>query len=151
MASTARQVLAAMQSALQGIDGSGSYNYDLSDSADRVRLGSPTQTPARTCLYLAAATLEADVGEAPMGMWRRSLECSVIGFIGATTKSKGDRVLEAWDLCADVVRALETDLTLGGLTLHLDITASATADGDEAGGFEARVRTYWQSTAAGGV
>ena len=59
MASTESLLLAAWVTRLSVPNATGSYPYDLTQTGD-VRLGSPTQTAARQCVYVDAPTFAVD-------------------------------------------------------------------------------------------
>lgn len=111
MASTESTVLQAWVTRLSVPNGAGSYVYDLSSPGD-VRLGSPTQSAARECVYVDnPVPVVSD--EAPLGKIRVTLTVSIFGFVGGTANAPGTQMRAVADLYADLKRAVYADRTLG--------------------------------------
>ena len=150
MKSTMREVLEAIRTTLRGVDGSGAYTYDLSDTADRVHVGAPPTQPAVVpSVWIHSATMQGSQGQGtPLGMYRREFGCVIAGYVGAADDSPGARVLAAADLADDIHRALESNRSLSGHVLDLTVT-SAPINGEDLGlpslGFVgAEVSAYWR-------
>ncbi len=154
MASDTRAIVGAVVSALQGIDGTGSYVHDLSGT-DRVQIGRPTPESQRLpgC-WVAIASLDSEHGP-ELGGYLRRLVVEVEARAPATADTTSERTLIAADLLDDVAAALEADRSLGGRVNDLLLTGIALA-GDEAGipGVAlamARVEIEWWATSGAGV
>ncbi len=154
MSSQTRGVLGAVKTALQTINGAGSYTYDLS-ATDKVKLGTPNMDGSLyPCAWIGAPELRSEHGP-QLGRYRRTLTIPIWGMAAATSSSTEERGLVASDLLDDIAVALETDRTLGSRVLDI-IVQGATFDGDEVGipgvGLAvAVVEVYWHCNSAAGV
>lgn len=155
MSSQTRAVMGATKAALQGINGSGNYTYDLS-ATDRVRIGRPSLAEGLSpCVWIAVGQLDSEHGPT-LGRYRRTLTIDLEGRVpldsGNTTE---ERELEAIDLLDDISVALESDRTLGGRVLDLIVQGTVVGAGTTANNQPARVLAqvvvYWSANSATGV
>ena len=152
MASNLRAIVAAIQTTLQGIDGTADYVYDLADTADRVQVGLLPETPRRLSVWITDFQMRSSL-EASLGRYKRTVTVQIEAAVPAATPGPAARAFAATDLCNDIHTALEADRTLGQRVL--DITVDSTAfDGDCIGldgfGIAAVVVTVWWY-ASGGI
>ena len=110
MPSRQRQILDRLIALLQGINGSGSYTYDLSgsDQIVRGRIVEPTRIPL-ICIYGAR---ESSTDGPSMGRLQRELTVGVLGFVATTSDDGSGRVNAALDLVGDIRTAIEANRTL---------------------------------------
>jgi len=101
-------VAAAVVALLEGIDGSGSYNYDV---GGRVFVGMPTDpmSASRPVLYVDGGELRT-VESSVLGGWRHTLTLRVVGYVDAASTASNiastGSIACAWKLFADVKRTL---------------------------------------------
>lgn len=146
MASELRDVLAAIKTALETVNGSGVYTHNLSDG-DRVVYGAevdPTRVPRVNIFDVAWSATHG----ARLGFYERVSNVSIIGYVGAADDSNGARLLAAADLLNDVCRALESDRSLGGEARDVIINSARAFDGaewdlDRLGAVELVVSVNW--------
>jgi hypothetical protein len=131
VASKTRSILAAIKTALQAINGSGVYSYNLS-STDQVQIGRPR--PENTIFpsaWINIGSLQGISGDALINM-KRTLVVELEGRVSPSAQTAEERGLAATDLLDDLVTALESDQSLGGLVDNLEVSGIA-LDGDEVG------------------
>jgi hypothetical protein len=132
MGSTERTILERIQTNCQAIDGTGSYNFDFSDS-DAVILGmEPAATaPRAPGIYIFTVNLDSRriKGTTPLNSFTRVFVLQVDCWVPRGSGTPGDAMLRAVDASSDVMRALENDPTCGGVTHDLSVNA-LTYDGD---------------------
>ena len=129
MAAELRDVLAAIKTAIETVNGSGVYTHNLSDG-DRVVYGAevdPARVPRVNIFDVAWSATHG----ARLGYYERVSNVSIIGYVGAADDSNGARLLAAADLLNDICRALESDRTLGGEVRDLIINSARAFDGAE--------------------
>jgi hypothetical protein len=133
MGSTERTILERVQTNCQAIDGSGSYNYDFSDT-DAVILGmEPAATAPRSPgIYIFTVNLDSRriKGKTPLNSYTRVFVIQVDCWVPRTSEAAGVGMLSAVDASSDVMRVLENDPTCGGVTHDLEINA-LTYDGEQ--------------------
>lgn len=121
--STDRSILARIVTVLQGINGAGSYTYDVSGT-DKVQIGMVPIVPPRVppCLFV---WWQADVNEhgQPVGWYRQTTRWGVGGYVSYSAETPQGHVNAVLDLKADVVRALETDRRLNNLVYDLRLAS----------------------------
>lgn len=135
MASTQRQILDRLITLLQGINGSGSYTYDLSgtDQIIRGRITEPTRVPL-ICIY---GVRESSTDGPSMGRLQRELTAGIIGFVAASSDDGLGRVNAACDLIGDIRTAVESNRTLydavagNALATNTDTELLAIDDGNQ--------------------
>ena len=128
--STERTILAAIQSQIQNVNGSGSYTFDLSGT--RTVIGEAFQ-PARVpgCyVYFLNVTTAQTPGVTVLTRYDRTMTVQAEGWCAAENSTPGNAALEAVDLMDDIMRALEADRSLDGNVRDIEISASA-LDGQE--------------------
>jgi hypothetical protein len=128
MGSTERSILARIKTDIEGIDGSGSYNYDLS-SADAVVMGAEPVgvAPRAPGAYLFPVDVSSSrkQGKTPLNRYSRVFVVQVDVWVPRTAGTAESAILAAVDAQSDVMRALENDPTLNGLVHDLEIDAAA--------------------------
>ena len=137
MGSRARSILTKIKADIQGINGTGSYNYDLSGS-DQVVIGSQMNPVRVPCVYVYCDTATASqiAGTTPLTMYSRTMQVMVVGYVAGTDDSPEELHLRTWDLLADLKVALEADrsLTVSGVDKCDDLELSMTStDGAQIG------------------
>lgn len=127
MASKLRQVRDAIASALAGINGSGSYSYDLSPTG-RVILG-PQIFPdvSLPCVNVTTNPFRTTPGR-QLGWYTLESVTYLVGRVGADSDSSADREGNALDLANDLTLAVMADRTLGGVVHDVQVSGGA-ADG----------------------
>ena len=115
--STERSIMAAIKSQIATrVNGAGSYVFDLTAS-DRVVHGQafqPHRVPGCYCWFVNSDSRQ-DGGVTVLTRYDRQLRAQGEGGAPTDSATPGEAVLDALDLAADIRRALESDLTLGGL------------------------------------
>ena len=103
MGSRVRDILGRIKTDLVGINGTGSYNYDLSGD---------NQVP---CVYIYSDGMDTTqaAGRTILTQFDRTLRVMCVGYIAATNDDPEELHLRTWDLLADMQRALEADRSLG--------------------------------------
>jgi|15BtaG_2_1085339.scaffolds.fasta_scaffold00097_44 hypothetical protein len=100
---------------LQLINGSGVYTHDLSGSSPtrvgRVRLSSPPVEPPFAVVVLDEVPSRHDV---VLGKYRRDLVFTIVGWAQSAGDSDELRQEAACNMLDDILRAVESDRTLGG-------------------------------------
>lgn len=133
MASTERTILERVRTNCQAIDGSGSYNFDFSDT-DAVILGMEpaTTAPRSPGIYIFTVQLNSRriKGRTPLNSFTREFVIQIDCWVPRGSETSGDAMLQAVDASSDVMRALENDPTCGGVTHDLSINA-LTYDGEQ--------------------
>ena len=134
MASLERAILAQIKTLLAGIDGTGSYTFDLS-ATDQVRIGStfnPALVPSAYIIPVAATTSQIP-GITPLNAYTRSLLVRIEAWCAGTDNDPGELLSLALDLQNDIRLALEADRTLSQSAVHdLEVNGEAW-DGGEFG------------------
>ena len=112
-------ILSAIATALAGINGAGGgYTYDLS-AGDQVYIGSASETPPRyPCAFVAFVSETVQHGQA-LSRVRPTMTIAVVGVATFATDAIADRTNAALNMGLDFRRAIEADLTLGGLVYDL--------------------------------
>lgn len=133
MGSTERTILERVKTNCQAIDGTGSYNYDFSDT-DAVILGmEPAATAPRSPgIYIFTVETKSSriKGRTPLNSYSREFVIQIDCWVPRGSESPGDAMLRAVDASSDVMRALENDPTCGGSTHDVQIHA-LTYDGEQ--------------------
>lgn len=133
-------ILDQVRAELAKINGLGVYHHDVS-GIDQVQIGAFAEPPRVpfVSVSLTRAT-SSDSEGTPLGMWTRTLEISIIGWVAATADTAADRTREAVRLLDDIMRALEANVSLNDGTRDLvhtmDIDGVA-FDGDLEGAWAA--------------
>lgn len=130
--STRRTIAAALITRLQLINGSGGYTLDLTGD-DQIR-----QTIEIEAIRKDVPVVHFDIGnfsssnagQMALGYRSRRLLVTVWGFVPSDLADGTDTALEGSDLEDDLMRAIESDVTLGS-NVHDVIIDSATVDGNE--------------------
>ena len=115
MGSRERDILAAIKSQLEGVDGTGTYTFDLS-TGDQVLIGAtmiPDRIPA-AYLYATATQSAITPGRTVLRNYDRTLVVQIEAWVNATTSTPGADHLRALDMQDDIFKAVESDRTLGG-------------------------------------
>lgn len=153
MASNARSILSNIQSALQAINGSGGYHYDLSATGRVVVMRGllPGMVPG---VMIYPLSFGSEHGP-QLGRYRRNLSVMVVGAVAGAADTPSDRAFAAFDLLDDITAALEADRTLGGTVLDV-LVSNVVLTGDEAdapglGGVFATVDVYYHVNSGTGV
>lgn len=127
MGSTESDILDRIVTNLSGINGTGSYDYDLSGS-DQVQIGM-TAEPARVpAAYIFPITLNTSQtkGRTPLRRYDRTLKVQIDVYVPATGSAPGNAIKAALNAQDDVMLALELDRSLGSTGVHdIEIEASA--------------------------
>ena len=132
MSATLEGVIDGVKSAIAGIDGTGSYNFDLSGT-DLVQIADIPEgaVPYGTRAWIQFQGFQSTPDGACLGHYRRTATMSVIG---TTTDGTTEKRLDgAAKLLEDFARALESDRTLGGLVYDLTLTNTDVIAGAELG------------------
>ena len=114
MGSRVRDILGRIKTDLVGINGTGSYNYDL--SGDNQVIVAQAMDPVRVpCIYIYSDGMDTTqaAGRTILTQFDRTLRVMCVGYIAATNDDPEELHLRTWDLLADMQRALEADRSLG--------------------------------------
>lgn len=128
MGSTERTILTRLQTNLQAIDGTGSFNYDFSP-ADSVVIGSlhVGSAPRAPGIYIQPLRINSsrNAGRTLLRNYDREMTVQIDVFVPRTGEGTANAVLAATDAVSDVMRALEADPTVNGVgrDVELDVTA----------------------------
>jgi len=123
-------ILSALKTAMQGVNGAGSYTYDLS-ATDQVNIGAQWPPPIVPYAYIRLVRVST-ADTAPLGHYGRTVECQVFGFVHATADTAQARTTAAADLMDDLMLAIESDRKLGiGVVRDVHVEATAFDGGDE--------------------
>ena len=128
---TERTILSAIQTQIQGVNGSGSYTFNLS-GGDQVVLGEsfqPHRVPGCYVYFLGLSTAQTP-GTPALTRYDRTMTVQLEAWCAAESSAPGNAALEAVDLMDDIMRALESDRSLGGNVRDIEISASS-VDGQE--------------------
>ena len=137
MGSRVRDILSRVKTDLVGINGSGSYNYDLSGT-DQVVIAQAMDPVRVPCIYIYSDSMDTaqSGGKTILTQYDRTLRVMCVGYLAATNDDPGELHLRTWDMLADMQRALEADRGLGapGSLLCDDLELSMVAtDGAQVG------------------
>ena len=128
MGSTERSILERIKANCAAVDGSGAYNYDFSAS-DAVVLGSePAGVAPRApgvYIYPIAVQSSRDAGRTPLNRYSREFVVQLDVWVPRTAGTAENAMLAAVNAQSDIMRALESDPTCGGVAHDLEIYASA--------------------------
>lgn len=143
MASELSKIVNNIVALLKTIDGAPNFVNDLSDTPDRVLIGTPdlpAQTPPR--VYVLATSVPSEHGRS-LGAYRRNFSITLIGYTAAVSTGAGEKLLPAVELLNDIMNKLEADGTLPapGGGLHSGPALSMKIDGDAFDGSEAGTET----------
>lgn len=105
--------IAQVVSAIQAVDGTGTYTYDLSGD-NTVHLGYMATPPADKFVMISDITGAEGVEGNTLDAYTHTWSMTVIGYVEASTDTYLARVQAAADLYHDVIRGLSVDRTLGG-------------------------------------
>ena len=126
-----RTILNQIKTQIATVNGSGSFTADLSGS-DQVVIGesfSPGRIPC-AYIYPNGITTTQAAGRTVLTRYDRNMSVQIEAWTAATSSAPGTALLDALDLQDDIMRALESDRSLGGNVRDLEISASA-FDGHE--------------------
>ena len=126
-----RTILNQIKTQIATVNGSGSYTADLSGS-DQVVIGetfAPHRLPG-CYIYPNGITTTQAAGRTVLPRYDRNMSVQIEAWTAATSSAPGTALLDALDLQDDIMRALESDRSLGGNVRDLEISASA-FDGHE--------------------
>ena len=137
MGSRVRDILDRIKVDLSGINGTGSYNYDLSGD-DQVIIAQAMDPVRVTCIYVYSDGMETaqTAGRTLLTQYDRKLRVMCVGYVAGTNDDPGELHLRTWDMLADMQRALEADrgLVASGSPLCDDLELSMRAtDGAQVG------------------
>lgn len=125
-----RAILTALVSAMEAIDGTGSYHYDLSGA---VIIGHPAEPPTTwPCCYIEPGAMVPDLGPAgrvPLGQFRCTFGFTLYAFVPVATTGGTEAQLEAYDAMMDLCIALGADRSLGGVVHLMRFTGEGTVVG----------------------
>ena len=154
MPSKTRDVMNALKTAIQAINGTGNYSFILSGD-DQVKIGRPTIGDVRlpSC-WIAVGTLTSDHGP-QLGRYQRNLVVDIEARTTVSMDTVSERGLKAVDLLDELCQAIQASRSLGGLVTDVIVTGT-TVDGDEmgipgVGVVFAQVETYWYANTSAGV
>ena len=137
MGSRVRDILGRVKTDLAGINGAGSYNYDV--SGDNQVVIAQAMDPVRVpCIYVYSDGMDTaqNAGRTVLTQYDRTLRIMCVGYVAGTNDDPGELHLRTWDMLADMQRALEADRGLGpaGSPLVDDLELSMVAtDGAQVG------------------
>tara|TARA_R110002073_G_scaffold24725_1_gene83084 strand:- start:195 stop:656 length:462 start_codon:yes stop_codon:yes gene_type:complete len=126
-----RAILTRIKTQIGNVNGSGVYTADLSGS-DRVVIGesfSPGRIPC-AYIYPNGVNTAQTPGRTVLSRYDRTMSVQIEAWTAATSSAPGTALLDALDLQDDIMRALESDRSLGGNVRDLEISASS-FDGHE--------------------
>jgi hypothetical protein len=115
MGSKERQILGAIKSQIEAVNGTGTYTFDLSGS-DQVLLGA-TMIPDRLpSAYIYALSLSSQItpGRTVLRNYDRTFQVQIEAWVNATSDAVGEQMLRALDMQDDILKAIESDRSLGG-------------------------------------
>jgi len=116
--STARSIIENIKSQIAtNVNGAGSYTYDLTGT-DQVVIGEsfqPHRVPGAYVFFGGGSTAQT-AGTTVLTRYDRTMLCQVEGWVPSDSAAPGEAALDALDLCDDIMRAIETDRTLGLLS-----------------------------------
>ena len=121
-----RTILNRIKTQISNVNGSGSYTADLSGS-DQVVIGesfAPHRLPG-CYIYPDGITTAQTAGRTVLSRYDRTMSVQIEAWTAATSSAPGTALLQD-----DIMRALESDRSLGGNVRDLEISASA-FDGGE--------------------
>ena len=128
MGSTEKTILERLKSNCAAIDGTGSYNYDFSTD-DSVILGSePAGIAPRApgvYIYPIAVQSSRDAGRTALNRYSREFVVQLDVWVPRTSETAENAMLAAVNAQSDIMRALESDPTCGGVAHDIEIDASA--------------------------
>ncbi len=128
MGSTERSLLQRIKSNLEGIDGTGTYNYDFS-AADAVQIGAVMvgTAPRAPGIYIFPLRINSsrNAGRTLLRNYDREATVQIDVFVPRTADSAENAVLAAVDAVSDVMKAIELDPDVNSLArdVELDVTA----------------------------
>ena len=132
MGSRERDILSRLKTVCSSIDGTGSYNYDFSDT-DAVLIGHEPATvaPRAPGVYIYPGPLGSSrkPQRTPLNSFSRLFKVQLDVWVPRTAGTAENACLAIVDAQSDVMRALENDPELNGLVHDLEIDAQ-TYDGD---------------------
>ena len=114
-----------------GTGPAGTYAHDLRGD-DQVVIGesfAPHRLPG-CYIYPNGVTTAQTAGRTVLRNYDRTMSVQIEAWTAATSSAPGTALLDALDLQDDIMRALESDRSLGGNVRDLEISASA-FDGHE--------------------
>ena len=126
-----RTILNQIKTQIGNVNGSGSYTADLSGS-DQVCIGesfSPHRLPG-VYIYPNGITTTQAAGRTVLTRFDRTMTVQIEAWTAATSSAPGTALLDALDLQDDIMRALESDRSLGGNVRDIEIAANS-YDGHE--------------------
>jgi len=121
-----RTILNQIKTQIATVNGSGSYTADLSGS-DQCVIGesfAPHRLPG-CYIYPDGITTAQTGGRTVLTRYDRTMSVQIEAWTAATSSAPGTALLDALDLQDDIMRALESDRTLGGNVRDVEISASA--------------------------
>lgn len=129
-------IKSALKTAIAGINGTGSYTYDLSATgAVFVASGFPAGAPD-TCVWLfpgPVSTEVAGIGTANITQWKREQTWGVNGFVPGAADTPEARIEAANLLYDDIWLAILSNRTLGGNVIDINVSDVLALDGADAG------------------
>ena len=113
MSATLNAIHTALISQIQGVNGSGAYTHDLSGTGrvGRVRVASPPIGPPYATIVVDEVISSNDV---VLGTYRRDCIFTIVGWATAGADTDTAREQGAINMLDDLLRAVESDRTLGG-------------------------------------
>ena len=126
-----RTILNQIKTQIGNVNGSGSFSADLS-GADQVVIGesfSPHRVPG-AYIYPNGITTTQAAGRTVLTRFDRTMTVQIEAWTAATSSAPGTALLDALDLQDDIMRALESDRSLGGNVRDIEIEATS-FDGHE--------------------
>ena len=119
-------IASALTTILQGIDGTGSYTYDLSGTGqvEQIDLAGPPVSRVRpyVAYYLGARQDIRGGAGADLSQYGQTMTVDLVGVVTGGT-DPGAAVQAANDMEADIIRALHASRNLGAAAVH-DLSVS---------------------------
>ena len=126
-----RTIVTQVKTQLANVNGAGGYANDLSGS-DQIVIGesfSPHRLPG-AYVYVNTVKTTQTAGRTVLTRYDRQMDLQIEAWCASTSSAAGTTILDALDLQNDIMKALETDRSLGGNVRDVQIEASA-YDGQE--------------------
>lgn len=127
---TLKGVLAALRTAIQAADGTGSYTYDLSGT-DTVILGEVIDAWKFPQVILFVDRV--DIQPLELTTEQHTLTAHAVGYAAVTSDTASARLDSAADLAQDIHLALRADRSLGGTVIDVQRRSSVSVGESDTG------------------